>query len=226
MVIMFSINIQVKFKTKVLRSSLCDYSKSYILVKGTITVVWAGATAQVRQGDRNNKQATFKVCAPFTDCITEINNTEVDNAKYLDVVMLRYNLMEYSDNYKDQWKNSINDSMKFKSRFLDNTKDDIINAQIAVSLNYLNNFWRMLEMILINCEINLISTWWSTCVTSEGSRATPFTITDTKHVQVVTLSTNDNVKLLEQLKSVFRRKINWHNFRDHTVRTGHANYHL
>ena len=49
--------------------------------------------------------------------------------------------------------------MKFKSRFLDNTKDDIINAQIAVSLNYLNNFWRMLEMILINCEINLISTW-------------------------------------------------------------------
>ena len=87
-----------------LRSSLCGYSHSYILVKGDITVVGAEATAQARQGDRNNKQLIIKNCAPFTDCLTEINNTQLDNVKDIDVVMLMYNLIEYSDNYKDDPK--------------------------------------------------------------------------------------------------------------------------
>ena len=82
-----------------LKSSLCDYNDAYILLSGTITVAGRGAYDAARATDRNNKQAIFKNCAPFVICITEINNTHVDNAKDLDVVMLMYNLIEYSNNY-------------------------------------------------------------------------------------------------------------------------------
>ena len=76
---------------------LCDYSDTYILVSGTITVVGAGVDDAARATNRNNEQAIFKKFAPFTDSITEINNTQVDNAK--NVLMSMYNLIEYSDNY-------------------------------------------------------------------------------------------------------------------------------
>ena len=66
-------NSQRKFKTLTLESSLCDYSDTYILVKGNSTLV-AG-------GGNNNKEVMFKNCAPSTDCTNEINNTQVDNAK-------------------------------------------------------------------------------------------------------------------------------------------------
>ena len=90
-------NNQIKFKTTMLKSSLCDYSDAYILVKGTITVddtSAAGAAA-----NNTNKKVILKNCAPFTNCISEINNTHIDNAKDTDIVMLMYNLIEYSDNY-------------------------------------------------------------------------------------------------------------------------------
>ena len=93
----YNANSQIKFKTTMLKSSLCDYSDAYILVKGTITVddtSAAGAAA-----NNTNKKVIFKNCAPFTNCISEINNTQVDNAKYIDIVMPMYNLIEYSDNY-------------------------------------------------------------------------------------------------------------------------------
>ena len=77
-----------------LRSSLCDYSDSYILVSGTITVA---ALAPGREN--NNIKVVIKNCAPFTNCISEINNTQIDNTKDIDVVMTMYNLREYSDNY-------------------------------------------------------------------------------------------------------------------------------
>ena len=83
-----------------------------------------------------------------------------------------------------------------------------------VPLKYLSNFWRTLEMSLINCEINLILTWSDKCVLSNDTKLTTFAIIDTKlQVPVVTLSTQDNAKLLEQLKSGFKRKIiNWNNY--------------
>ena len=80
-----------------LKSSLCDYSNAYILVKGRITIT--GADAAARQADERDKGVAFKNCAPFTNCISEINNTQVDNAKEFDIVMPMYNLIEYSDNY-------------------------------------------------------------------------------------------------------------------------------
>ena len=82
-----------------LKASLCDYSDAYIPASGTITVVGRGADDAARAADRTNKQAIYKNCAPFTDCITEINNTQVDNAKDTDVVILMYNSIKYSDNY-------------------------------------------------------------------------------------------------------------------------------
>ena len=93
----YNTNSQIKFKNSMIRSSLCDNSDTYILVKGTITVE---NTATEGVAPNNiNKKVIFKDCAPFTDCISEINNKEIDHAKNINVVMPMYNLIEYSSNY-------------------------------------------------------------------------------------------------------------------------------
>ena len=93
---MYNTNSQIKFKTSMLKSSLCDYSDTYILVKGTTSI----AEQEGDNPNNNNKEVVvFKDCTPFTDCISEINNTQIDNAKDIDVVMPMYNLIEYSHNY-------------------------------------------------------------------------------------------------------------------------------
>ena len=80
-----------------LRSSLCDYNDAYILAKGNITVNnTAGAGAAT---NNTNKNVVFKHCAPYANCIIKINNTQIDNDKYIDTVMPMYNLIKYSDNY-------------------------------------------------------------------------------------------------------------------------------
>ena len=79
-----------------LKSSLCDYSDAYILVKGTISVNDTATGAAI---NNNHRKVIFKNCAPFTNCMSEINNTQIDNAKDIDIVMPMYNLIEYSDNY-------------------------------------------------------------------------------------------------------------------------------
>ena len=71
----YNVNSQIKFKTTMLKSSLCDYSDAYILVKGRITIEGAGADAAARQADERDEGVAFKNCTPFTNCITEINNT-------------------------------------------------------------------------------------------------------------------------------------------------------
>ena len=82
---MYNTNSQIKFKTTMLQSILCEYSDAYVLVKRTTTVVGAGATPTAVQANRVNKQAIFKYCAPFSDNITQISNPEIDYAKDLDV---------------------------------------------------------------------------------------------------------------------------------------------
>ena len=89
----------IKFKTTMLRSNLCDYADAYILVKGTITITGAGNDAAARQADERNKGVIFKNCASFTKCISKINDTEIDNAQDVDIAMPIYNLIKYSDNY-------------------------------------------------------------------------------------------------------------------------------
>ena len=93
----FNVNSQITFKTTMLKSSLCDYSDAYILVKGTISV--NNTAAADAAANNTNKKVIFKNCAPFTNCISEIYNTQIDNAKNIDIIMPMYNLIEYSANY-------------------------------------------------------------------------------------------------------------------------------
>ena len=138
-------NSQIKFKTTMLKSSLCDYSDANILVKGTSTVNNTAAEG-ADANNINKKVILFKNCAPFTNCISEINNTQVDNTKDIDIVMIMYNLIEYSDNYAktsaslwqycldipavnnnviaDFTENNLTDSFNFKVKITCYTEDD------------------------------------------------------------------------------------------------------
>ena len=221
-----------------LKSSLCNYSDAYILVKGTISV--NNTAADGAAANNINKKIIFKNCAPFPNCISEINNTQIDNAKDIDIVMPMYNLTESSDNYAKTtgslWKyckdiparnnnneiteftgGNTTDSFNFKAKIAGQTGDDETkDVEIMVPLKYLSNFLRTLEMPLINCEVNLILTWSSTCVlisTNVQNQNATFAITDTKlYVLIVTLSTQENTKFLQQLKSGFKRVINWNKY--------------
>ena len=211
-----------------LKSSLCDYSDAYILVKGRITITGAGADASARRADERDRGVAFKNCAPFTNCISEINNTQVDNAQDIDSVMPMCNLIEYSDNYaktseslwqyfRDEPDDNLEDSESFKSKIKITGKtpnnNNVKDVEIMVPLKYLSNFWRTLEMPLVNCEVKLDLTWSSTCVITDSTDAGRFAITDTKlYVPVVTLSTQENTKLLQKLKPSFNRVINWNKY--------------
>ena len=152
-----------------------------------------------------------------------------------------YNLIEYSDNYsktsgslwqyyKDDPNDNLANSESFESKIkitgktpLDgNTKD----VEILVPLKYLSNFWRTLEMPLINCKVELILTWSNTCVITNSTGEGKFAITEIKlYVPVVTLSKEDNAKLLQQLKSNFKRKINWNEY-ESSIKTFSQNRYL
>ena len=182
----------------------------------------------------------FTNCAPFTNCISEINSTQVDNAKDIDIVMPMDNLIKYSDKYSktsgslwqncldipavdnnntivDFTENNLTDSFNFKVKITGQTGNGgIKNVEIMVSLKYLSNFWRTLEMPLINCEVNLILTWSANCVIVSANNANQnatFAITNRRlYVPAVTLSTQENAKLLLQLKSGFKRVIDWNKY--------------
>ena len=154
--------------------------------------------------------------------------------------MPMYNLIEYSDNYSKtsgslwQYYKDIpavdddgdiedfdganpTDSFNFKTKITGQTNDGEINGvEILVPLKYLRNFWRTLEMPLINCEVELILTWSANCVmiyTNVANQKPTFTITQTNlYVPVGTLSTQDIAKILPQLKSGFKRTINWNKY--------------
>ena len=152
-----------------------------------------------------------------------------------------FNLIEYSNNYskisgslwlycKDIaavnnngdifYSNGANATVSFnlKAKLTGQTDDngEINDFEMMVPLKYLSNFWRNLEMPLINCEVNVILTWSANCAilhTNVTNEILKFTITETKlYVPVSTLSTNDNAKLLPQLKSGFKRTINWNKY--------------
>ena len=89
----YDVNKEIRIKTSLLRSNICDYSDSYIVVKLIITVTNPNNA-------KRNKAVAFKNNAPFINCISKINGVKIDNAEDLDVVMLMYNLLEYSKNYR------------------------------------------------------------------------------------------------------------------------------
>ena len=216
-----------------------NYSDGHILVTGNINVTG---------GDANTKVA-FKNCAPFKDCRTEINDTFVDYADFINITMPMYNLIEYSDNYSDtsgslwQFKRDEieedvdlnvdnSSSFKYKSSFIGNTVADGANrkkegVKIVVPLKYLGNFWRSLEMPLINCKVELSLEWYENCILSSAGTSAVFTITDTKfYVPVVTLKTEDNVKLSKLLSKRFKRPIYWYEYKVISNKNYNANEYI
>ena len=190
------------------------------------------AVAEVAAGRGNNNiQVVFKNCAPFTDWVS---NTQIHNAKEIGLVIAIHNLIENSDNYSEilgslcqyyrdepaltdvsALDNVPNNSalFKYKQKITGSTGNNSTKVvKIMVQLHYLSKFWRTLNMPLTDCEINLILTSSVNCAICNAATisATRFVITNTKlYVLVVTLSTEDDAKLLEQLKSGFKRTFNW-----------------
>ena len=173
-------------------------------MSATITVPNTAAAGAVAN---NRKNITMENCAPLTNCISKGNNAQIDNAKDIDRVMAMYNLIEYWANYSKTsgslWhyyrdepflnngaianflpNNNNSLSFKFKTKKAGRTGNDgTKNVKIRVPLKYLSNFWRNLEMPLINCEINSILTWSNSCFITDNlidDQVPTFIITDTK----------------------------------------------
>ena len=211
-----------------LKPNLCDYAEAYILVYGTIRADAAN----------NDTRLALKNCASFTKCNLDINDEHIDTAENLDIVIPVYNLIEYSDNYQDssatlyQCKrdeppetNTINDlttnnssSFKNKVELLGNpvVANNIArtNLKVVIPLKYLSNFFRSLEIPLINCKIKLNLTWKKECVLSTDDGNAVFIINDIKmYVPVVTLSKEDNKDFIEQQNKGFQRSIYWNKYK-------------
>ena len=154
------------------------------ILKGTITVTNPNNA-------KRNKEVAFKNNAPLINCISKINGVQIDDAEDLDVVMPMYNLLEYNKNYRktigslwnyyrDQPGNPLNtdsESFKYKTSITGNTynvgagednydgnKVGKNEVEIVIPLKYLSNCWRSLNILLINCEVELILTWSKNCV--------------------------------------------------------------
>ena len=201
------------------------------MINGTIRVE-AAVPANIA-----NVRLTLRNCAPFTKCNLEINDEHVDTAENLDIAMLMYNLIEYSDNYQDssatlyQHKrdeppddiaNNLTQnnstSFDYKIKLLGNPEvaNNIArrNVKIFVPLKYLSNFFRSLEMPLINCKIKLNLTRKKKCILSNQRGDAVFIINDTKlYVPVVTLSKEDNKDFIEQQNKGFQRSIYWNEYK-------------
>ena len=223
----------IKFETETIKSSLCDYSDAFILVTGNITVA-----------ADDNTDVAFKNCAPFSTCTTKINDVFVDEANHIYIAMPMYNLIEYSDNYSDtsgslwQFKRdevpannadlTIDNSQSFKYKAallgktadaVNNTNSSVKNAKIVVPLKYLSNFWRSLEMPLINCKVYLELNWIEDCILSSARTSARLEIIDAKlHVPIVTLSTKEYENLSKQLSEGFKRSVYWNSYETRPVK--------
>ena len=100
---MYKPSNQIKLKTSIITPNLCDYSDAYIPVSGSIEIAWAGDDDDddddAKRADQGDKGVIFKNCPPFPDCISEINNTQIDNAKNIDSVVPIYSLIDYSGKF-------------------------------------------------------------------------------------------------------------------------------
>ena len=181
----YSENKQIRFKTPMLRSDLCDYSDAYILVKGTITVT--ANAGQDNGATKRNRSLILKNNAPFLSCISKINGEVIENAEDLDIVMPMYNLLEYSKNYRktvgsfyNYYRDELSDdadndnhtniqvvnskAFRCKTKITESTNNVVVadanmegtqKVELGVPLKYLGNFSRSLNMPLISCEVSL-----------------------------------------------------------------------
>ena len=126
----------IKFETKFIKPSLLDYSHAYVLVTGDITVVDVAAITNV----------AFKNCAPFRRYVTHINDEHVETAENLDIIMPMYNLLEYLNSPSFKYKANL----LGKANVTDGNNRSLKNVKVVVPLKYLCNFFKSLEMPLIN----------------------------------------------------------------------------
>ena len=167
------------------------------------------AVAEVAAGRENdNIQVVFKNCAPFTDWVSKVSNTQIHNAKEIDLVIAIHNLIENSDNYSEILGSLCqyyrDEPALTDVSALDNVPDNsaLFKYKQKITGSTGNDSTKVVKIITssVNCAI---------CNAATIS-ATRFVITNTKlYVLVVTLSTEDDAKLLEQLKSGFKRTFNW-----------------
>ena len=177
-------NKEIRIKTSILSSDLCDFSDACIVVKGNIIVANPDDA-------KRNKELTFKNNAPFITCISKIKGVKNDNVEDLDVVIPMYNLLEYSKNYKKTtgslWNyyrdepsdplSSNSESFKYKASITENTynigadeegydanKVCKNETEVVILLKHLSNFWKSLNIPLINSQLELILTWSKNCV--------------------------------------------------------------
>ena len=168
-------------------------------------------------------QVVFKNCTPFEKCSKEIDGTLVDEANFINITMLLYNLIEYSENYSDTsgslWHfkrdeierdisgnhiSNSSSSFKYKSSLATNRN----GVRIVLPLKYLSNFGSLLEMPLINCKVQLSLSWDPNCVLSYLVGTSTFTITDVNlYVPIVILSTEDKAKLSKLFSEGFKRPV-------------------
>ena len=163
----------------------------------------------------------------------------VDEVDHIYIAIVIYNLIEYNDNYSDtsgslwQFKRdevpannadlTIDNSQSFKYKAallgktadaVNNTNSSVKNAKIVVPLKYLSNFWRSLEMPLINCKVYLELNWIEDYILSSAGNSAKFEITAAKlHVSIVTLSTKDSANLTKQLSEGFKRSVYWNSYK-------------
>ena len=158
---------QIRFKTSVLRSDLCDYSDAYIVVKGDIAL-----TKTENRGFINVKKSflAFKNNTPFTYFISKLYGVLIDNTEYSDVAVTMYNLLEYSKNFRKitgttsitgKTSNENQENAEIAEEEHTNTNK---NIEIMVPLKHLSNFCRTLNIHLINCEVYQTLTWSKNCL--------------------------------------------------------------
>ena len=197
-------NRSIRFKTPMLRSNLCVYSDAYILVKGTFTVTAPGVNNNMNNiRDKRNRPVILKNNAPFVNTFDNIKVVNSNTFKYKNKITGNtYNVDAGVQGY-------------------DVNKNGTQEVELAIPLKYLGNFWRALNIPLISCEVSLELKWDKNCVITSleqrdiggGNRdnaptGATLSITDCKlYVPVVTLSKDDDIKLLTNLKSGFKREI-------------------
>ena len=268
----YNVNKEIRTKTSMLKSDLCDYSDPYIVLKGNINVtkkyllliILRHLIIQMQLQmllmllmimRLVKKNLVSKNKTPFINCNSKINCVKIDNTEDLEVVMPMYNLLECSKNYKkttgsfckyyrdkpnsdtddNEMKYSIINSKSFdyKPNFIGSVTHNNLTKMILKLLCHWN-IWAILEKLkyAINCEVELILTWFKNCVLIDkltrdanygadpivhkidNPENATFKITDTKlYVPVVTLSKENDIKLLEQLKTGFKRTIKWKKYR-------------
>ena len=245
-------NKEIRTTISMLRSDLCDYSDAYIVLKGTITAEGDNNANKPNKNLAFKNNAPFINCISEINGV-KIDNAEDLDVVMPMYNLLEYskNCRKTTGSvwnyYRDEPSNPLSsnsESFKYKTSITGKTtenNDSLTNVKVVIPLKYLSNFWRSLDTLLINCETEIILTWTKNCVLADmtvralGNNNDPqeiiapsgatFEITDTKlYVPAVTLSKENDIKLLEKLKSGFKKTIKWNKYRSQiTIQNNNSN---